>query len=349
MVPSGGGEQGPDGCSRPTRHRVVLKCISRVGIFDVVLPNVIEVKAPPLKTQGIKTRLASTIASCIQWPGNGRWVEPFVGSGAVALNLAPPRALLADKNPHVINLLKDIRDARITPSSIRQYLTAQGKLLRERGEAHYYDVRNTFNSDPSSASFVFLNRASFNGIVRFNRKGKFNTPFCRKPERFAQAYVTKISNQVAWAARVMHGKNYELTCEVWSGTLEKVTADDFVYADPPYTGRHADFYGCWEDSEALTLLERLRSLPCGYALSMWHSNRYRRNSIIDAVDPSRELIVLIDHHYHVGSKVEYRNDMQEMLIIRKGWHTELASERTPVLQEVLFRAEDATAIDKTLE
>ena len=63
---------------------------------------------PPIKYQGIKTKLVPFILSSICWPGEGRWIEPFVGSGAVVLNVAPPRALLTDTNVHVIRFYNDI-------------------------------------------------------------------------------------------------------------------------------------------------------------------------------------------------------------------------------------------------
>src|SRR2546421_7880752 len=64
------------------------------------------VGVPPIKCQGIKTKLVPFIFSSLQWEGMGgaRWVEPFLGSGVVALNLAPEHALLADTNKHIIGL-----------------------------------------------------------------------------------------------------------------------------------------------------------------------------------------------------------------------------------------------------
>ena len=56
-------------------------------------------KAPPIKTQGIKTRLAPFIARHVAWDWRGVWIEPFLGSGAVLLNLRPPRAVAADPAP----------------------------------------------------------------------------------------------------------------------------------------------------------------------------------------------------------------------------------------------------------
>ena len=51
---------------------------------EVRLPKVLEaVKAPPIKCQGIKTRLVPFIGEQIAWRGEGRWIEPFLGSGVV--------------------------------------------------------------------------------------------------------------------------------------------------------------------------------------------------------------------------------------------------------------------------
>ena len=64
----------------------------------IFLPCDVSPKAPRIKTQGIKTKVVPLIAKSIQWSGEGRWIEPFLGSGVVALNVAPERALPADTN-----------------------------------------------------------------------------------------------------------------------------------------------------------------------------------------------------------------------------------------------------------
>jgi len=68
-----------------------------------------KVKVPPLKIQGIKTKLVPFILKNITWHGNGKWIEPFLGSGVVAFNVRPDRALLADVNPHIISVYQAIR------------------------------------------------------------------------------------------------------------------------------------------------------------------------------------------------------------------------------------------------
>ena len=64
---------------------------------------------PPLKCQGIKTKLAGEIQRLAQMQEFDRWVEPFCGSCVVALNVQPKRALLADSNVHIIRLYQEIQ------------------------------------------------------------------------------------------------------------------------------------------------------------------------------------------------------------------------------------------------
>ncbi|MGB9738314.1 DNA adenine methylase [Chloroflexus sp.] len=69
------------------------------------LPRTVkQVIVPPLKCQGIKTKLVQFILSNISWNGKGRWIEPFLGSGVVLFNVQLGRALLNDVNPHIIRL-----------------------------------------------------------------------------------------------------------------------------------------------------------------------------------------------------------------------------------------------------
>ncbi|GIU81644.1 MAG: hypothetical protein KatS3mg006_0708 [Pyrinomonadaceae bacterium] len=96
--------------------------------------------------------------------------------------------------------------------------------------------------------------------------------------------------------------------------------DDFVYLDPPYIGRHTDYYQRWLEDDAAELAEVARTLPCGFALSMWKENRYRQNQHI-----TRYWNGLVErtfaHFYHVGSTENLRNSMEEALLIKPGFES----------------------------
>lgn len=280
------------------------------------------VGVPPIKCQGIKTRLVPFIFRSIKWSAGsgGRWIEPFVGSGVVALNLAPPRALLADTNQHIIGFYRAIQSGEMNGAAAREYLVREGTKLAAADGDYYYRVRDRFNQYGSPFDFLFLNRACFNGLMRFNQRGEFNTPYGHKPKRFSKAYVTKIVNQIVWAAQQMEGKDWEFRVASWDETLREAQPDDFVYMDPPYIGRHADYYNSWDSAEAERLAVAARSLPSGFALSMWLQNRHRRNQHIADCWSGLEIRVC-GHFYHVGSTEELRGAMDEALIIKPGYAT----------------------------
>lgn len=296
--------------------------------MDNFLPRRVGAKAPPIKIQGIKTKLVPWIADAISWHGNGRWVEPFMGAGAVALNVAPARALLADTNQHVVQFYRQIQDGTITPAVVKPFLEDEGAALLAKGEDHYYEVRKRFNEHADPLDLLFLNRSCFNGMMRFNKQGGFNVPFCRKPERFRQALITKICNQVARAQQVIGDKDWVFKCQPWRETLAAVGPDDFVYMDPPYVGRYARYYNSWSEQDAADLAGAIKRLPGGFAYSMWKENKYRENEHLAEHFPAYAMETF-SHFYHLGASENQRNQMEEALILSPGNLVDPASRPAP--------------------
>lgn len=270
---------------------------------------------PPIKCQGIKTKLVAGISEIIPTPVAGRWIEPFCGSCVVALNIRPLRAILADTNQHIINFYQSIQRGNITPSMVKDYLYQEGATLQTRGSDHYYEVRERFNANPNSLDFLFLNRACFNGVMRFNRQGQFNVPFGNKPDRFRQAYITKIVNQVKNFKNTVDNLDWQFRTADFRNTLTNTTQDDFLYVDPPYTGRHTDYYNSWTTADDNELIRILQQSISQFLLSTWHHNRYRQNETIERHwQSNRFSISTLAHYYHVGATEELRSAMIEALI-----------------------------------
>ena len=274
----------------------------------------IKTNVPPIKSQGIKTKLVPWIRSIIPNGFNGTWIEPFMGTGAVAFNIAPQQAVLCDSNPHLVNFYASILNGEITTEVVRDYLVREGKKLLLKGEEHYYFIRERFNLHHSPLDFLFLNRAGFNGMIRFNRKGEFNIPFCRKPQRFSQAYVTKIVNQVGYVNRLLKEKEFKFKCQDFSKTISEASSEDIIYCDPPYIDRHVDYFNGWDDSHEKQLFEKLSSFGGLFVLSTWHHNDYRSNEYIESLW-SNFSVLTREHFYHVGGKEENRNPVIEALVI----------------------------------
>lgn len=274
-----------------------------------------KVLVPPIKSQGIKTKLVPWIASVLPEGWQGKWIEPFLGTGVVGFNLAPKGALLCDINPHLIRFYQALANDEITPLKVRAFLEHEGAKLRGIGEAHYYYVRDRFNEQGNPLDFLFVSRAGFNGMIRFNRKGGFNIPFCRKPERFASAYVTKIVNQTHWVHQVIKVKQFEFACQDFTATIAQAGSGDLIYCDPPYIDRHVDYYNGWGETNERDLARALQASPANFILSSWHHNDYRANEYMTSLWSEFDILTK-DHFYHVGAKESNRNPVVEALVTR---------------------------------
>lgn len=268
---------------------------------------------PPIKIQGIKTKLLPLIAACCPFSTSARWIEPFMGSGIVGLNLAGKQAVFADLNPYTVAFYQQLQTGEITSRIVRAYLEEQAPKLRDGGIEYYYAVREKFNQSHNPLDFLFLNRACFNGMIRFNRKGAFNVPFGHKPERFAKAYITKIVNQVAAVENRMKISDWLFVCQPFEETIAMAKGDDFIYCDPPYIGRHVDYFDNWDENDERLLHDRLSASGCRFMVSTWHHNKYRTNPYVDTLW-SNCYMVCHDHFYHIGAKEQNRNPMVEALL-----------------------------------
>lgn len=179
---------------------------------------------PFLKWPGNKYRLMQHIISSL--PPGGRLVEPFIGSGAVFLNTAYPRYVLADGNPDLV--------------TVYQYVKKEGLKFIERcadyfvkhnnNQKRYYQLREQFNEtqEPAlrAALFVYLNRHSYNGLCRYNRSGLFNVPFGDYVKPYFPQEEMLYCYQRLKKATIKHA-DFRLT-------MKLARKGDVCYCDPPY-------------------------------------------------------------------------------------------------------------------
>lgn len=181
---------------------------------------------PFLKWAGGKRWLVREHKALFDAAAGCRYVEPFLGSGAVFFRLAPKEALLSDSNRSLIETYEAIRD------DWERVEKALRKHQRLHSESHYYMVRA---SSPRSgyakaARFLYLNRTCFNGLYRVNRKGEFNVPIGTKSSVLLEGDDFKEwSNRLATA---------EIVSDDFEAVVDSCGMGDFIFADPPYTVRH---------------------------------------------------------------------------------------------------------------
>jgi DNA adenine methylase len=268
---------------------------------------------PPIKSQGIKTKLVGWIKDNLSDIKFDRWIEPFMGSGVVGFNVRPQKAIFSDTNIHLINFYNAIKNGEITTAIAQNFLELESIKLAKSGQKYYNEVRERFNSEFKPLDFLFLNRSCFNGMIRFNRYGKFNVPFGHKPQRFSKAYITKIVNQIDYISQAVKLLDWEFVCQDFRETLKDINVRDFVYCDPPYIGRHVDYFDSWNDEDEKDLFDILNTSKAKYILSTWHSNQFRSNKEIEKYNEQN--ILTKEHFYHVGAKEKNRNAMTEALIL----------------------------------
>ena len=273
-----------------------------------------KVFVPPIKIQGIKTKIVKLISDNVYLTPDSTWYEPFMGSGVVGLNIAPNKAVFSDTNPYVIALYNSIKEKKITSQIVREFLEHEGAILREKDDEHYYFIRERFNANHNPLDFLFLNRSCFNGMIRFNRYYKFNVPYGHKPERFQKAYVTKIVNQVKRLETIFPENDWEFVCCSFEEAIARAGVNDFIYCDPPYIGRHVDYYDSWDEEQEIALHDALVASGARFMLSTWDHNKYRKNDYLDTVWQGCYKATQ-EHFYHVGAKEENRNSMLEALLM----------------------------------
>jgi DNA adenine methylase len=259
-----------------------------------------------------------------------------MGTGVVAFNARCDEFLLSDINPHLVNFYDAIKYKKITPLSVKFFLENEGLNLRQAdndGYEHYRFIRDRFNTAFDPLDFLFLSRAGFNGMIRFSGKGKWNIPFCKKRERFSQAYITKIVNQVSKVSQKINDK-WTFVNKDFRKIIPLATENDFIYCDPPYHGRYVDYYNGWTDKDENDLYELLSNTKARFILSTWHHNDFRQNEMINQYW-NKFNIITKDYFYHSGGKIENRNSVVEALVFN--FESEISEHNyEPVEKEIQY-------------
>jgi DNA adenine methylase len=178
---------------------------------------------PFLKWAGGKYRVLDKLVPHVK---GSKLIEPFVGSGAVFLNLAFERYLLGDINPDLINLYGHLKRERGKfIKYCKSFFTAENNH-----QSQYIAFRLEFNNGATgrrrAALFVYLNRHGFNGLCRYNKSGGFNVPFGRyKKPYFPEKEMLHF---------ISHSRNAKFVCGDFTSLMNRSRRGDVVYCDPPY-------------------------------------------------------------------------------------------------------------------
>lgn len=191
---------------------------------DIIKPDEeILLSKPLLKWAGGKSQLISVLLPKIPQK-YGKYIEPFIGGGALFFALRPKNGVIADSNPELVNLYN------IVANNLKE-LISELEILRNT-EEEFYRVRSLDPSQMSNcaaaARTIYLNKTCFNGLYRVNKKGQFNVPY----GRYANPKILDVD--ALYSASILL-KNTTIV----QGDFKKVLASyaekgDCVFLDPPY-------------------------------------------------------------------------------------------------------------------
>lgn len=197
-----------------------------LGLF----PKDVAIK-PFLKWAGGKTQLLNELHKYV--PNNfNKYIEPFIGGGAMFFSLNPHESIIADSNEELVITYRQVKDA---VEEIIQHLETF-----EHNEEFYYNLRSL---DPSklehsyrAARLIYLNKTCFNGLYRVNKKGQFNVPYGKGNGSFLNEEVLRNASEFLTDTTIINSDYLDVLNEF-------ATDGDFIFLDPPYypVGKYSDF------------------------------------------------------------------------------------------------------------
>ena len=187
---------------------------------------------PILKWAGGKTQMLSELLPKVP-TSYGKYIEPFFGGGAMFFALQPENAVIADSNPELINMYREVADhVEDVIQCLKRY---------QNTPEMFYAVRSqdwmTLSKAEAAARTIFLNKTCFNGLYRVNKQGQFNVPYGKyKNPKICDEDGLRATSAVLRKADILCG-DYLLILEQYA------QQGDFVFLDPPYLpiSEYADF------------------------------------------------------------------------------------------------------------
>lgn len=238
-----------------------------------------------------------------------RYIEPFLGSGAVFFYLCPQKAVLGDSNPELIETYKAIKDNwRLVFKYLKTHHLKHSKK-------YYYKIRGTKPRSPASraARLIYLNRTCWNGLYRVNKKGDFNVPIgTRSSVVRSNDSFEKISERLNSA---------DLCVCDFEELVNIAREGDFLCVDPPYTVRH-------NNNSFIKYNEKLFSWNDQVRLSKALNRARNRGAIILCTNAYNDCVIdlykerfymhSVSRNSNISSKIDTRNKFEELVITTEG-------------------------------
>lgn len=191
---------------------------------------------PFLKWAGGKRLFLTRHANLISVP-RGRYIEPFLGSGAVFFHVCrvaerPVPSQLGDANGALVESYLQVQEDPEIVAETLEMLVAGFTAAKDK-RAFYERQREDYNRAlprVDAAYFIFLNRTCWNGLYRINQKGFFNVPM----GTVSDSRRVRFPNKESLVDAAIALSSARLRSTPWQNSLALADPGDFVFLDPPY-------------------------------------------------------------------------------------------------------------------
>ncbi len=214
---------------------------------------------PVIKWSGSKRSVAAKLAEL--FPRTSRSFEPFVGGGALLPFYNSEVVFAGDIISELIGLWRLIKSA---PADVSDGYEKRWKRLQNEGYTAYYEIRDHFNETRDPMDLLFLSRTCVNGLIRFNKDGKFNNSLHHTRPGIHPLRLRRILCSWSSWVQAVHFESAD-----YRDTLQHVQAGDFVFLDPPYVGTRGRYIPqAFDFTEFYNELERLNLVGARWMLTL---------------------------------------------------------------------------------
>ena len=184
---------------------------------------------PILKWAGGKTQLLPNIRENLP-DQYSCYYEPFLGGGAVLFSLQPHKAIVNDSNKELINAYLMVRDyLEELIEDLKQHVNDADYFYKVRSWDRDEEEYKKLTPVKRASRLIYLNKTCYNGLYRVNKKGQFNAPFgkYKNPDMVNESVLRTVSNY-------LNQNEVYFYCRDFADSLQNLSADAFIYFDPPY-------------------------------------------------------------------------------------------------------------------
>lgn len=260
------------------------------------------------KKEGLLPQILQVFPSDID-----NFVDVFAGSCSVGVNVNANHIHMIDSNHGISLIFSYIQNTPFeTIKNEIEKIIEENKGLKTKED--YYIYRAKVESSYSSADLLVLICCCFCNQMRFNKDGKFNSPYGDRMSY--KTIIQKIKEFQSVIKVVTKYHFYESDYKNFIFNILPFLCDkDLIYLDPPYLGAVAVYNSLWEekdDDELVDILKEIDKKGVKFALS----NNTNYNPLIVKKMSSFNVVNLSWDYNNANYHKKKRNQFEGEIIIK---------------------------------